>query len=155
MRTTFHCAFDESLKDRRCGLLDFVLRPRKAGPGATRDEERIARLEGELYDLEGGSIDDIIDDARDGFRMRSKTEGLQERRSRQPIGTQPVPVPEQQTLPGEDATVGHRTSPSTVVGEEEAYDRERDLSDEEQSRDPAERVIGGAGDRRAFADTTS
>ena len=39
LRTTFHCAFDESLKDRRCGLLDFVLRPRKAGAGASRDEE--------------------------------------------------------------------------------------------------------------------
>ena len=29
LRTTYHCAFDESVKERRCGLLDFVLRPRK------------------------------------------------------------------------------------------------------------------------------
>jgi hypothetical protein len=56
-------------------LLDFVLRPRKAGPGATRDEERIARLEGELYDLDGGLLDDNIDDTLDGFRMKAKTAG--------------------------------------------------------------------------------
>ena len=88
MRTTFHCAFDESLKDRRCGLLDFVLRPRKAGPGATRDEERIARLEGELYDLDGGLLDDIIDDTLDGFRMKAKTAGQQKRPSPQPAHSQ-------------------------------------------------------------------
>jgi hypothetical protein len=145
MRTTFHCAFDESLKDRRCGLLDFVLRPRKAGPGATRDEERIARLEGELYDLDKGLLDDIIDDALDGFRMKAKTAGQQQSKSPQPTGTQLVPAPEQQFSPGTGATVGHQPSPSTVVGEEEAYDRERDLSDDEQSGDPAERVIGGPG----------
>ena len=58
LRTTFHCAFDDSLKDRRCGLLDFVLRPRKAGAGATRDEERLAQLEEELYDPDG-FIDDV------------------------------------------------------------------------------------------------
>jgi hypothetical protein len=73
LRTTHHCAFDESLKERRCGSLDFVLRPRKAGPGATRDEERIARLEGELYDPDGNLIDDIIDDVGEGFRVKAKS----------------------------------------------------------------------------------
>ena len=48
-------------------------------------------------------------------------------------------------MPGTDATVGHQLSPSTVVGEEEAYDQEQDLSESEQSGDPAERVIGGPG----------
>ena len=71
LRTTFHCAFDESLKDRRCGLLDFVLRPRKARAGATRDEERLAQLEGELYDPDG-FIDDVIDDTGNGFRVKAK-----------------------------------------------------------------------------------
>ena len=84
MRTTFHCAFDESLNNRRCGLRDFVLRPRKAGPGGTRDEERIALLEGELYDPEGNFKDDIIDDASNGFRVRPKTVGQQRQLSHQP-----------------------------------------------------------------------
>jgi hypothetical protein len=53
-------------------LLDYALRPRKAGPGATRDEERIARLEGELYDPEGNFVDDIIDDKEAGFRVMAK-----------------------------------------------------------------------------------
>jgi hypothetical protein len=110
------------------------LRPRKAGPGATRDEERIARLEGELYDLDGGLLDDIIDDTLDGFRMKSKTAGQQQ-----------VSAPEQQLLSGTVVTEGIQRFPSTVVGEEEAYDQERDLSDDEQSGDPAERVIGGPG----------
>ena len=76
-------------------MLDFVLRPRKAGPGATRDEERIARPEGELYDLDGGLLDDIIDDTLDGFRMKAKTAGQQRTWF---AGTQSVPVPEQQFL---------------------------------------------------------
>ena len=50
VRTTFHCSFDESLEGRRCALRDFELRQHKAGPGATADEERLARLEGQLYD---------------------------------------------------------------------------------------------------------
>ena len=48
-RTTFHASFDESLVGRRCWLRDFTLRQSKAGPGATRDEERLANLERELY----------------------------------------------------------------------------------------------------------
>ena len=86
-----------------------------------------------------------VSDTLDGFRMKAKTAGQQPRSSPQPTGTQSVPAPEQQFLPGTDATVRHQPSPSTVVGEEEAYDRERDLSDNEQSGDPAERVIGGPG----------
>lgn len=64
-----------------------MLRPRKAGPGATRDEERIARLEGELYDQDGGLLDDIIDDTLDGFRMKAKTAGQQPCLSPHPTGT--------------------------------------------------------------------
>ena len=92
-----------------------------AATGSTRDEERIAQLEGELYDLDGGLLDDIIDETLDGFRMKAKTEGQQQSKSPQPTGTQSVPAPEQQFLPGMDATVWHQPSPSTVVGEEEAY----------------------------------
>ena len=51
-RTTFHASFDESLEGRRCALRDFDLRTHKAGPGATRDEERLAKLERELYQEE-------------------------------------------------------------------------------------------------------
>ncbi len=126
-----------------------------AATGSTRDEERIARLEGELYDLDVGLLEDFIDDTLDDFRYKAKTAGQQQSKSAQPTGTESVPVPEQQFLPGMDATVWHQPSPSTVVGEEEAYNRERDLSDEEQSGDPAERVIWGAGDRREFSDSTS
>jgi len=53
-RTTFHCSFDESLEGRRCALRDFDLRQHKAGPGASRDDERLAKLERALYD---GSAD--------------------------------------------------------------------------------------------------
>ena len=84
-------------------------------------------------------------EALNGFRMKSKTAGQQQHTSPQPTGTQSVSAPEQQLLPGKDATFGHQPSPSTVVGEEEAYDQERDLSDEEQSEDPSERIIGGPG----------
>jgi hypothetical protein len=52
-----------------------------AATGSTRDEERIARLEGELYDLDGGLLDDIIDETLDGFRMKAKTEGQQQSKS--------------------------------------------------------------------------
>ena len=51
-RTTFHASFDEALEGRRCALRDFDLRERKAGTGATRDEERLAKLERELYEEE-------------------------------------------------------------------------------------------------------
>ena len=50
--TTFHASFDESLDGRRCALRDFDLRECKAGAGATRDEERLAKLERKLYEEE-------------------------------------------------------------------------------------------------------
>ena len=65
LRTTFHCNFDETLEGRRCALRDFALRQRKAGPGATRDDERLARLEGELYD-DTVNID-IVEDPNNEF----------------------------------------------------------------------------------------
>ena len=46
---------------------------------------------------------------------------------------------------GTDATVEHQTFPSVVVGEEEAYNRDQDFSEQEQSGDPTERVVGGPG----------
>ena len=49
LTTTFHASFDEDMTNRRCALRDFDLRQHKAGPGATRDEERLALLERELY----------------------------------------------------------------------------------------------------------
>jgi len=51
IRTTFHCSFDESFEGRRCALRDFDLRQRKAGSGSTDDDERLARLERQLYDI--------------------------------------------------------------------------------------------------------
>ena len=65
LRTTFHCNFDETLEGRRCALRDFNLRPRKAGEGATRDEERLALLEGELYEEEDKI--DIVEDVDADF----------------------------------------------------------------------------------------
>jgi len=50
VRTTYHCSFDESLEGHRCSLRDFDLREAKAGDGASRDEERLAQLERQLYD---------------------------------------------------------------------------------------------------------
>jgi len=65
VRTSFHCTFDESLEGRRCALRDFDLRQKKAGPGATRDDERLALLERETYDL---NVDfHLGDDKAEGF----------------------------------------------------------------------------------------
>jgi len=48
--TTYHATFDESMSNRRCALRDFDLRGAKAGPGASRDENREALHERCLYD---------------------------------------------------------------------------------------------------------
>ena len=48
--TTYHCTFDEDMGNRRCALRDFDLRQRKAGPGGSADDERLAVLERSLYD---------------------------------------------------------------------------------------------------------
>jgi hypothetical protein len=48
--TTYHCTFDEDMSNRRCALRDFDLRQRKAGPGSTADDERLATLERSLFD---------------------------------------------------------------------------------------------------------
>ena len=51
LSTSFHVTFDEDMAARRCALRDFDLRQtKKAGPGATADEEREAKLERSLYD---------------------------------------------------------------------------------------------------------
>jgi len=63
-------------------LLDYTLRPRNDGPGATRDEERIARIKGELYYPEGNFIDDIIDDKDGGYRVNAKS-GRRQQQSQQ------------------------------------------------------------------------
>jgi hypothetical protein len=47
--TTYHASFDEDMVNRRCALRDFDLRQHKAGPGGSRDDERLAQLERELY----------------------------------------------------------------------------------------------------------
>ena len=67
IRTTFHCSFDESLEGRRCALRDFDLRQAKAGPGATQDEERLAKLERDLYDPKADlPFDDDFEMVEDG-----------------------------------------------------------------------------------------
>jgi len=51
LSTSYHVTFDEDMSSRRCALRDFDLRQtKKAGPGATADEEREAKLERSLYD---------------------------------------------------------------------------------------------------------
>ena len=72
-RTSFHCSFDETLEGRRCALRDFDLRQRKAGPGSTKDEERLAMLERELYDEDVDLC--LSDDRVHGFREDSKKDG--------------------------------------------------------------------------------
>ena len=61
--TTYHCIFDESFELRRCALRDFKLRQDKAGPGASRDEERLAKLEAELYEFEETPITQEVEAA--------------------------------------------------------------------------------------------
>ena len=51
LSTSYHVTFDEDVASRRCALRDFDLRQtKKAGPGATADEEREAKPERPLYD---------------------------------------------------------------------------------------------------------
>jgi hypothetical protein len=51
LSTSYHVTFDEDMTARRCALRDFDLRQtKKAGPGATADEERVAKLERSMYD---------------------------------------------------------------------------------------------------------
>ena len=59
VRTSYHVKFDESMENRKCALRQFDLRPRKAGPGASAEEERAALLERQLYVDDG---DDLIDE---------------------------------------------------------------------------------------------
>ena len=66
--TTYHCTFDEDMSNRRCALRDFDLRPRKAGAGATADEERLAVLERSLYE------DDAVIDYDEPKVQRQSTE---------------------------------------------------------------------------------
>ena len=51
LSTSYHCSFNESMDNRVCALRDFDLRPAKARPGASQDEERHALLEREVYDM--------------------------------------------------------------------------------------------------------
>ena len=49
--TSNHVTFDENMAARRCALRDFDLRQtKKAGPGASADDEREAKLERSMYD---------------------------------------------------------------------------------------------------------
>jgi hypothetical protein len=49
-RTRFQCSLDETLQGNRCALRYLDLRQKKAGPGLTKDDERLAKLERKLYD---------------------------------------------------------------------------------------------------------
>jgi hypothetical protein len=59
VRTSYHVKFDESMENRKCALRQFDLRPRKAGPGASAEEERAALLDRQLYVDDG---DELIDE---------------------------------------------------------------------------------------------
>ena len=65
LSTTYHCSFDESMENRRCALRDFDLRQRKAGPGASHDEERLAKLERCLFDDNAELIDHDLGNVTD------------------------------------------------------------------------------------------
>ena len=60
LHTTYHCAFNESFEERRCALRDFKLRPKKAGPGASKEEEQQAKLEAALYHEAAEVFDDEL-----------------------------------------------------------------------------------------------
>jgi len=47
-------------------LRDFDLRQHKAGPGATADEERLAKMERQVYDTGVETL--LHDDEADGFK---------------------------------------------------------------------------------------
>ena len=51
LTTSYHCAFNEDMRNRRCALRDFDLRHgNKAGPAASKDDDRVALLERALYE---------------------------------------------------------------------------------------------------------
>ena len=69
LSTSYHVTFDEDMTARRCALRDFDLRQtKKAGPGATADDEREAKLERSMYDESPDlrfedSVDKYVEDA--------------------------------------------------------------------------------------------
>ena len=131
-------------------MLDYTLRPRKAGPGATRDEERIARLEGELYDPEGNFIDDIIDDKDAGFRVKAKS-GRRQQQSQQLSEAQKVerPSPEPSFKPGNIGQSGQDPS-LDIAREEAAADRDQEPTYEDGA-DPESTPLGGPGSGGSLA----
>ncbi len=126
MLLTSHC-----LKDRRCGLLDFVFRPRKAGAGATRDEERLAQLEGELYDPDG-FIGEVIDDTGIGFRVKAKVAKQRAQKLERP---EPAQGPGRPDPSGQNPDFG-------AARDQEGAD-ERSESSDEDTANPDSAPLGG------------
>ena len=124
-------------------MLDFVLCPRKAGAGATRDEERLARLEGELYDPDG-FIDDVIDDTGNGFRVKAKAAKQRAQKSERP-------EPEQE--PGKSDPSGQIPDFGAARNQEGADERSESSDGDTVNLESAS--LRGAGERREFSDTTS
>ena len=61
VRTTYHCTFDESLEGRRCALLDYELRQKKAGPDASFSDEQL-KMQSDLYDRSADIVPSVHDD---------------------------------------------------------------------------------------------
>jgi hypothetical protein len=124
-RTSFHCSFDESLEGRRCALRNFDLRERKAGPGASRDEERLALLERELYDED---VDFSLNDDRfHGFREEDKPQDGQVSRdgARSPR-VAPIP-PRVLDVPMNQQRSGDKHGQQRGAAEEDSSSDEHDI----------------------------
>ena len=119
LSTSFHVTFDEDMATRRCALRDFDLRQtKKAGPGATADEEREAKLERSLYD-ESPDLkyeDRIVDFEEDeGQQHRVELDehydrdGAAEESERSDSGAEAAYWPEQVHAPEASSTTLERT----------------------------------------------
>ena len=90
--TSYHVTFNESMDNRKCALRDFDLRPRKAGPGATLGEERLAVLERALYDAYADIDFDSEDSGEPNHQGHTEQAAAEEQhvKGKQPEGAVPA-----------------------------------------------------------------
>jgi len=144
-KTSYHCSFDESLEGRRCALRDFDLRQKKAGPGASRDEERLALLERELY--EDSAEFYLNDDRFHGFREEDKPQEQQVERDdavRPPKAASDSSKRVEGQVGDQGAERPSTVAPSLGQHKGAAAENQRDEDEDRPSPPPTARRNGGS-----------
>ena len=106
---------------RRCALRDFDLRQRKAGPGSSKDEERLALLERELCDTATDLY--LSDDRLHGFSEDKKPmEGQVDTTNSGSLNrVVPAPDTDQQRAAGEGASASSSESEDGVAQQQRPH----------------------------------